>query len=177
MEINTEVSLKCNDHSVSANTPNTGKVFVEMPPTKEGCMNKHAVKGNNINNTPMAMDTNGDQGTQEFGLDHSPKENSNIVGKLTVNSYNNHDHNKPDNLHNSKNQNEHEKGSNVQVDGKAPARRNINIGKTTTETRIPPPIKVSSNFHTYKPNHPKSNQICPKKNQTQKPTTTTQTSY
>ncbi|KAH0693023.1 hypothetical protein KY290_021190 [Solanum tuberosum] len=77
-----------------------------------------------------------------------------------------HDNNKPTNLLNSENQNMHEKGShNVQVDGNEQLMANINKGIITIDPRIPPPIKVSSNFDTYKSSHPKTNQFSPKKNQ------------
>ncbi|KAK4721160.1 hypothetical protein R3W88_011393 [Solanum pinnatisectum] len=170
VENNIEVSSKCTNHSNLANTPNAGKVFVEIPLGKERSINQIAVKGNVSDHNQMPKDTNGDQRRQENGKYHTPKVNNNITGKSVPSTHNQHDHNKFGNLLNYENQNEHEKGiHNVQVDGNGKTVVNTNKGNTTMDPRIPPPIKVSSNFDTYRPNHPKPNQISPKKNQNRPP--------
>uniref|UniRef100_M1DY84 Dual specificity protein kinase pyk2 n=1 Tax=Solanum tuberosum TaxID=4113 RepID=M1DY84_SOLTU len=101
---------------------------------------------------------------------HSNLANTPNAGKSVPNAYNQHDHNKSGNLLNSENQNEHEKGiHNVQADGNRQTVVNTNKGNITMDPIIPPPIKVSSNFDTYRPNHPKPNQFSPKKNQNRPP--------
>lgn len=61
VENNIEVSSKCTNHSNLANTPNAGKVFVEIPLGKDRSINQIAVKGNNSDHNQMPKDTNGDQ--------------------------------------------------------------------------------------------------------------------
>ncbi|KAH0734506.1 hypothetical protein KY285_010213 [Solanum tuberosum] len=190
MENNSEVSSKCNNQSNLANNPNAGKVFVESHLGKERSINQIAGKGNcgdhdqmhkgangkqRSNNLEQTKDPNhtknrssstGTSGDSEHDKDHTPKANNNITGKLAPNAHNQHDHNKSRNLLNSEKQNEHEKGiHNAQADGNRQNVVRTNKGNTTMDPRISPPIKVSSNFDTYRPNHPKTNQFSPENNQ------------
>ncbi|KAH0778633.1 hypothetical protein KY290_005060 [Solanum tuberosum] len=59
--------------------------------------------------------------------------------------------------------------NNIEADGNRQTVVNTNKGNITMDPIIPPPIKVSSNFDIYRPNHPKPNQFSPKKNQNRPP--------
>ncbi|KAG5571577.1 hypothetical protein H5410_061343 [Solanum commersonii] len=163
---NIEVSSKCSNQSNLANTHNAGKVLVEIPQSNERSKHQTVGKRDSSDHNQIPEDIDGEQKRQENGKNYTPKVNHNTTGKAVIYVHNQHDHNKPANLLNSENQNMHEKGShNLQVDGNEQTMENINKGNITIDPRIPPPIKVSSNFDTYKSNHPKTNQFSPKMNQ------------
>ncbi|KAG5631318.1 hypothetical protein H5410_003035 [Solanum commersonii] len=87
------------------------------------------------------------------------------AGKSVNFAPNNYDHNFPpfNNSHSS--QNVHEKGQLVvQNRAKEQSKNSIQKGPGI-DSSIPPPIKVSSNYDTYKPNHQRNNQSSPRQNQ------------
>ncbi|KAH0642167.1 hypothetical protein KY289_033141 [Solanum tuberosum] len=148
------------------NADNNIEVLVKIPQSNEMSTHQTAEKRDSSDHNQIPKDIDGEQKRQENGKNYTPKVNHNATGKAAINVHNQHDHNKPANLLNSENQNMHEKGShNIQVDGNEQTMENINKGNITIDPRIPPPIKVSSNFDTYKSSHPKTNQFSPKMNQ------------
>ncbi|KAG5571346.1 hypothetical protein H5410_061112 [Solanum commersonii] len=171
MEKNIEVSSKFINQSNLADNPNASKVFVESHLGKEKSINQIVRKGNCGDHDQMNKGANGEQKRDsEHDKDHTPMANNNITGKLAPNAHNQHDHNNSCNLLNSKKQNEHEKGiHNVKADGNKQNVVTTNKGNIIMDPRIPLPIKVSSNFDTYRPKHPKANQFSPKKNQNRPP--------
>ncbi|WMV30205.1 hypothetical protein MTR67_023590 [Solanum verrucosum] len=102
------------------------------------------------------------QQSKEYG---GMQPNSNIMettGKSVNFAPNNYDHNFPpyNIIHNCPN--EHEEGQ-ILVQNRATKQSENNTQKDpVVDSKIPPPIKVSSNFDTYRPNHQRNNQSSPR---------------
>ncbi|KAG5615000.1 hypothetical protein H5410_014824 [Solanum commersonii] len=115
------------------------------------------------------------QQSKEYGRTQPNSTIKEVAGKSVNFAPNNYDHNFPPFNSSHSSQNVHEKGQFfVQNRAKEQSENNIQKGPGI-DSSIPPPIKISSNYDTHKPNYQRNNQSSPRQNQNKPPVNSSST--